>query len=86
MRKLLLAAATATMLAGPALAATELTTDTTLGTSPEEVRTALANLGYDVRRAVMEDDQIEVYYVDGNTMGEIYVSPETGKFTKMTKR
>jgi hypothetical protein len=85
MRKLFLI--TALTLAAPALTspawAADLTTGTVLGTSMKEVKTNLMQMGYDVRKAEMEDGRIEAYAVKGNKMAEIYVDPTTGKISKM---
>ena len=80
MRKLIFLAALA--FASPALAA-ELTMDTVLGTTMPEVQTKLTEMGYQVRKSEMEDGKIEVYFVKGDKMGEVYVSTATGKVTKL---
>ncbi len=80
MRKLIILAALA--FASPALAA-ELTMDTVLGTTIPEVQTKLTDMGYEVRKSEMEDGKIEVYFVKGDKMGEVYVSTATGKVTKL---
>ena len=80
MRKLIILAALA--LASPALAA-ELTMDTVLGTTMADVRAKLTDMGYRVRKSEMEDGKIEVYFVKGDRMGEVYVSTATGKVTKL---
>ncbi len=69
-------------LASPALAA-DLNTQTELGTTTEQVRSNLTTMGYDVRKVEMEDGKIEVYFVKDGKMGEAYVSPQTGKITKL---
>lgn len=80
MRKLALIAVAA--LATPGLAQ-ELSTDTVLGTTMEDVRGSLTDMGYEVRKAEMEDGKIEVYFVRDSQMGEAYVSPQTGRITKL---
>ena len=80
MRKFIIIAVLA--LATPAFAA-ELTMDTLLGTTIPEVQTNLTDMGYQVRKSGMEDGEIEAYFVKDNKMGEVYVSPETGKITKL---
>ncbi len=80
MRKLIIMATLA--FATPVFAA-QLTTDTVLGTSMQEVRTSLTEMGYDVRKYEMEDGKIEVYFVKDGKMFEIYVSPVTGKVTRL---
>ena len=75
MRKLALIALIA--FASPALAE-DVTMDSILGTTLQEVQASLTAMGYEVRKAEMEDGKIEVYFVrDG------YVSPETGAVTKL---
>lgn len=66
----------------PALAG-DLTMDTTLGTTLMDVQAKLTEMGYEVRKAEMEDGEIEVYFIKDGKMGEAYVSPETGKITKL---
>tara|TARA_R110002126_G_scaffold35081_2_gene108414 strand:- start:1308 stop:1748 length:441 start_codon:yes stop_codon:yes gene_type:complete len=68
--------------AAPAFAA-DLTTDTMLGKTMDEVKTTLTDMGYEVRKAEMEDGNIEVYFVKDGKMGEVYVAPETGAITKL---
>jgi hypothetical protein len=69
-------------LATPALAL-DLNTDTVLGTTIEQAKAALTEMGYEVRKAEMEDGKIEVYFIKDGKMGEAYVSAETGKITKL---
>lgn len=83
MRKLTLAAALATL---PLMVHAEdaaIAIDTQLGMSEEEVQTTLTGMGYEVRKMDMEDGMIEAYAVKGDEMLEVYVSPETGKVTKI---
>ncbi len=80
MRKLALIALIA--FASPALAE-DVTMDSVLGTTIEEVQASLTAMGYEVRKAEMEDGKIEVYFVRDGKMGEVYVSPETGAVTKL---
>ncbi|WP_138933447.1 PepSY domain-containing protein [Roseovarius arcticus] len=80
MRKL--AMITFLALATPALAE-DLSTDTMLGTTMEGVQTKLTEMGYEVRKAEMEDGKIEVYFVKDGKMGEVYVNPENGQITKL---
>ena len=68
--------------ASPALAE-DLSSDTTLGTTLEQVQANLTEMGYEVRKAEMEDGKIEVYFVKDGKMGEVYVNPETGKIAKL---
>lgn len=85
MRKLVL---TAALIAAPALAfaddCAKLSPDAVLGTTEAEVTGALKEMGFEIRKAEDEDGKIEVYFLNETTMGEVYVSPETGKITKMT--
>ncbi|APE44678.1 hypothetical protein BOO69_15630 [Sulfitobacter alexandrii] len=69
-------------LASPALAE-DVSMDSKLGNTMEEVQASLAAMGYEVRKAEMEDGKIEVYFVRDGKMGEVYVSPETGAVTKL---
>lgn len=69
-------------LATPALAL-DLDTDTVLGTTIEQAQAALTEMGYEVRKAEMEDGKIEVYFIKDGKMGEAYLSAETGKITKL---
>lgn len=80
MRKLALIALIA--FASPALAE-DVTMESNLGTTMEEVQASLTAMGYEVRKAEMEDGKIEVYFVRDSKMGEVYVSPETGAVTKL---
>ena len=57
--------------------------NTQLGTTKEEVTATLTEMGYEVRKFEMEDDKMEVYFVGNGKMGEVYVSQETGKPTKI---
>ncbi|SFI43393.1 PepSY domain-containing protein [Jannaschia pohangensis] len=66
----------------PALAQ-DLTTETLLGTTLEEVQASLTEMGYEVRKAEMEDGKIEIYFVKDGAMGEVYVDPATGAITKL---
>ena len=68
--------------ATPALAE-DVTMDSVLGTTLTEVETSLTDMGYDVRKAEMEDGKIEVYFVRDGQMGEVYVNRATGAVTKL---
>ncbi|WP_425404292.1 PepSY domain-containing protein [Hwanghaeella sp.] len=63
--------------------AMDLSTGTQLGTTMEQIQAKLTEMGYEVRKAEMEDGKIEFYVVKDGKMSEIYVSPETGKVTKL---
>jgi uncharacterized membrane protein YkoI len=80
MRKLALV--TLIAFASPALAE-DVAMDTVLGTTVDEVQTSLTEMGYEVRKAEMEDDQIEVYFVRDGQMGEVYVDAQTGAVAKL---
>ncbi len=80
MRKLALIAMMA--LATPALAE-DVTMDSILGTTMEEVQASLTAMGYEVSKADMEDGKIEVYFVRDGQMGEVFVNPQTGAVTKL---
>lgn len=80
MKRIALLAALA--FATPALAA-DVTPESELGTSMAEVTASLVGMGYEVRKAEMEDGKIEVYFVRGKQMGEVYVDAETGKVAKL---
>ncbi len=68
--------------ASPAFAE-DVTMDSKLGTTIQEVQASLTAMGYEVRKAEMEDGKIEVYFVRDGKMGEVYVSPQTGAVTKL---
>lgn len=80
MRKLALIALIA--FASPALAE-DVTKESMLGTTMEDVQASLTGMGYEVRKAEMEDDEIEVYFVRDGQMGEVYVDALTGAVTKL---
>jgi hypothetical protein len=80
MRKLVLIALLT--FASPALAE-DVTMDSILGTTMEEVQASLNAMGYEVRKAEMEDGKIEVYFVRDGQMGEVYVNPTTGAVMKL---
>lgn len=80
MRKFALIAMMA--LATPALAE-DVSMNSTLGTTMKEVQASLTAMGYEVRKAEMEDGKIEVYFVRDGQRGEVYVSPQTGAVTKL---
>lgn len=88
MRKITFASLAVIALAAPAFAqgadSTMIDMDTRLGTTMQEVRTTLTGMGYEVRKTEMEDGKLEVYFVGNGKMGEVYVSPETGKPTKIS--
>ncbi len=68
--------------ASPAFAE-DVTMDSKLGTTIQEVQASLTAMGYEVRKAEMEDGKIEVYFVRDGKMGEVYVGPQTGAVTKL---
>ena len=71
MRKLALIALIA--VASPALAE-DVTMGSNLGTTMEEVQASLTGMGYEVRKAEMEDGKIEVYFVRDGKMVRLGVS------------
>jgi len=81
MRKLAIAAAFLAFVS-PALAS-DLSLDMEIGKTMDAVKAKMTELGYEVRKADMEDGDIEVYVVKDNKMAEVYVSQETGKITKI---
>lgn len=83
MRKFALLALIA--IASPALA-DSVTKDSVLGTTMAEVQASLTAMGYEVRKAEMEDGKIEVYFVRDGKIGEVYVNPQTGAVTKLTMK
>lgn len=70
-------------LAASPVLALDLTTDTQLGSTPDEIRASLKDLGYDVRKIEDEDGKIEAYVVKDGKMAEVYVDPKTGKISKI---
>ena len=68
--------------ATPALAE-DVSMNSILGTTMEEVQASLTAMGYEVRKAEMEDGKIEVYFVRDGQMAEVYVNPQTGAVTKL---
>lgn len=80
MRKL--AFITLVTFASPALAE-DVAIGSNLGTTMESVQASMVAMGYEVRKAEMEDGKIEVYFVRDGKMGEVYVSTETGAVTKL---
>lgn len=80
MRKLILAVAL--LVAAPAFAE-GLAKGQMLGTSEEAVRSALTDLGWEVRKIDMEDGMIEAYAVMGKDMAEIYVDPASGEIVRI---
>lgn len=82
MRKFAISLLTVVSLASPALAQA-ITMETFLGRTIDEVKSSLVGLGYEVRKVETEDGRIEVYFVGNGKMGEVYVSAETGKPTRI---
>ncbi len=73
----------AALIVATPLAASEIAKGAMLGHSMDEVKTSLEEMGYEVRKAEMEEGKIEVYFVKGTTKGEVYVDPDTGKITEL---
>ena len=82
MRKLLMTAALV-LVTAPALAE-DLAIGTMLGTTEDAIRTALTDMGWEVRKLDTEDGMIEAYAVMGDKMAEIYVDPTTGEVVKLS--
>jgi hypothetical protein len=82
MRKIVLSALAAALFASQAFAAT-LSMDTELGTTIDAVTASLKEMGYEIRKAEMEEGKIEVYFIGNNQMGEVYVDATTGMPTKL---
>lgn len=82
MHKFILATAAALLVAGPALAET-VATGSMLGHNMDEVKTRLAQMGYEVRKGEMEDGKIEVYVVKDGKTAEVYVDAATGTVAKL---
>ncbi|MFX0545921.1 PepSY domain-containing protein [Roseovarius sp. S1116L3] len=80
MRKFLIAL---TMIIAAPVLAEEVTQGATLGTTMDEVKASLTEMGYDVRKVEMEDGKIEAYAVMGSKMSEIYVDAASGEVTKI---
>lgn len=74
--------ASALLFAAPVMAE-DLAMGMELGTTPDAVKTALTDMGWEVRKLDMEDGMIEAYAVMGNQMAEIYVDPTTGQVVKV---
>jgi len=66
--------------------AMDLTTGTQLGTTMEQVQATLKDMGYEIRKAEMEDGKIEAYVVKDGKMAEIYVDQQTGQITKIKSK
>ncbi len=81
MRKFAIAAAFLAFVT-PALAS-DLAVDMEVGKTMDDVKAKMSELGYEVRKADMEDGNIEVYVVKDSKMAEVYVSQATGKITKI---
>lgn len=83
MRKFLIAATM--VLALPAFAA-EVAKDAELGTTMEEIKASLVEMGYEVRKMKMEDGKIEAYAVLDAKLSEVFVDPATGLVTKIVDK
>lgn len=81
-RHVLLPASLSVLLAGAAFAV-EPTLGATLGTSIEDVSTALSADGYELTKYEKEGNQIEVYAIKGDTRHELYVDATTGQVTRV---
>jgi len=83
MRKILIA--TAMVIALPAFAA-GVSQDAQLGTTMDEVKASLIELGYEVRKVKMEGGEIEAYAIMDNKLNEVFVDPATGLVTKIVAK
>ena len=72
----------AVLAAGTALAA-NLAPGVKLGTSAQEISSALAEQGYEVLKYEREDDEIEVYVRKDGQRFEMEIDPETGKILEV---
>lgn len=81
-RHVLLPATLSVLLAGAAFAV-EPSLGTNLGTSIEDISTALSTDGYEITRYELEDNRIEVYAVKGDARHELYVDASSGEVTKI---
>ena len=81
MRKFLLTAALV-LTTAPAFAA-DLAIGAQLGTTEDAIKTALSEMGWQVRKLDTEDGMIEAYAVNGQQMAEIYVDPTTGAVVRI---
>lgn len=81
-RHVLLPAALSVLLAGAAFAV-EPSLGANLGTSIEDISTALSADGYEMTKYEREGNRIEVYAVKGDARHELYVDATTGEVTKI---
>ena len=84
MKTLTLALVAAIALPFAAAAAEPLTPQSMLGHTEDEVKATLTSMGYEVRKIEEEDGKIEAYFVDGETMGEVYVDATTGQVSRLS--
>lgn len=86
-RTIILPAAVTIMLAGAAFAV-EPTLGAQLGTSVNNISSALSADGYAMTKFEKEGNRIEVYAVKGGTRYEVYIDATTGEVTRveMTSR
>lgn len=86
MYKTLLATAAFAAFTVTAAMAMDLTAGTELGTTMDQVQAKLKEMGYEIRKAEMEDGEIEAYVVKDGKMAEVYVSQQTGQITKIKSK
>ncbi|WP_172329261.1 PepSY domain-containing protein [Mangrovicoccus sp. HB161399] len=83
--KVYAAALLATLAAGAAFAG-DLTPQSMLGHTEDEVKATLVSMGYEVRKIEDEDGKIEAYIVKDKQMGEVYVDPASGVVSKLSMK
>lgn len=64
-------------------ASTDIKVGDVLGTSVEDVRSALVSRGYDVTEIEVEDDEIEAEVKQADVAFEIEIDPTTGAVTEI---
>lgn len=80
--KILALSLAAALAAGTALAA-NLAPGVKLGTSAQEISSALAAQGYEVLKYEREDDEIEVYVRKDGQRFELEIDPNTGQILEV---
>jgi len=83
--KLAAIALLASLAAGAAFAE-DLTPQSMLGHTEDEVKATLTTMGYEVRKIEEEDGKIEAYVVKDGHMGEVYVDPASGAVSKLSMK
>jgi len=80
--KILALSMAAVLAAGTALAA-NLAPGVKLGTSAQEISSALAAQGYEILKYEREDDEIEVYVLKDGRRFELEIDPTTGQILEV---